>query len=49
LTTDGFTAIWIFNPKTFAYLGMTDLAGGKLSSGSAILNVVIVDKAGQRP
>lgn len=49
LTTDGFTAIWIFDPKTFAYLGSVDLVGGKLTSGSAVLKVAIVAKAGQRP
>ena len=49
LTTDGFTAMWIFDPKTFAYLGSTDLAGRQLSFGSAVLGVAIVDEAGQRP
>ena len=49
LTTDGFTTMWIFDPKTFAYLGSTDLAGRQLSFGSAVLRVAIVDEAGQRP
>ena len=49
LTTDGFTAIWIFDPKTFAYLGSADVVDGKLSSASAVLKVAIVDEAGQRP
>lgn len=48
LTTGGFTAMWIFDPKTFAYLGSTDLFGGKLSFGSAVLKVAIVGEAGQR-
>jgi hypothetical protein len=49
LTTDGFTAMWIFDPKTFAYLGSADLVGRKLSFGSAVVKVAIVDKVGQRP
>lgn len=49
LTTDGFTARWIFDPNTFAYLGSADMAGGKPSFGSAVLTVAIVDEAGQRP
>ena len=49
VTTDGFTAMWIFDPKTFTYLGSTDLVGRKLSFGYAVVKVAIVDKAGQRP
>ncbi len=49
LTSNGFTAIWIFDPKTFAYLGNSDVVGGKLSSGSAVLKVAIVKETGQRP
>jgi len=49
LTSNGFTAIWIFDPKTFAYLGRTDLTGRKLSSGYAVLKVSVVNEAGQRP
>ncbi len=49
LTTGGFTTMWIFDPKTFAYLGDVEQAGGKLISGDAVLKVAIVDEAGQRP
>jgi hypothetical protein len=49
LTGDGFMAIWIFDPKTFAYLGSTDVTGSKTTSGSAVLQVAIVNNAGQRP
>lgn len=48
LTTDGFSATWIFDPHTFAYLGSTATADGKVSSGLAVLKVAVVDKAGQR-
>lgn len=48
LTTDGFTVIWIFDPKTFAYLGSTELVGSKFTFGSAVLKTVIVNEAGQR-
>jgi len=49
LTTDGSTAMWVFNPKTFAYLGSTERAGHELSYGAAVLRVAIVDEAGERP
>jgi hypothetical protein len=48
VTTHGFTAMWIFDPKTFAYLGSIDLVGRQLSFSSALVKVAIVDKAGQR-
>ena len=48
VTTDGFTAMWIFDPNSYAYLGSADLVGGKLSFGFAILKTAIVDRTGQR-
>lgn len=42
-STAGFTAIWIFDHRTFAYLGSTERANGKFIFGSAVLKVAIVN------
>src|SRR5262249_2762777 len=49
VTTGGFTAIWIFDSKTYAFLGTTELVNHKVSFASAVVKVAIVDKAGRRP
>lgn len=49
MTSGADTTMWIFDPKTFTLLGETDLAGGKITNGSAVLEIAIVDQAGQRP
>jgi len=52
---DGSRSEWIFNPKTFAYLGERNVQvepkdgrkAGRINSTTAVLAVAVVDKAGQ--
>lgn len=48
MTRDGFKAMWIFDDKTFAYLGYAEWSGHTEVAAGAVLKVAIVDSAGQR-
>jgi hypothetical protein len=49
LSSGGSATIWIFDPRTFAFLGSTYRLDGKVLDSSAVLKVAIVDQAGQHP
>lgn len=40
---------WIFDARTFEFLGERSVATGRVTGNTAILERAVVDRAGQRP